>query len=474
MSLTLVPSRGSASQTVVFQGAQQHISNEVHQLKRHQWLSKDAGQLTKSIALGLGITSAVGSLLTRQAARLRRARATGRSARVIAASWGKAQCQACDTSSMAEVVDTEISKRDVTFSMNINNLPSKVGVLLLNIGTPATTSVDDVRDYLARFLGDDRVIDIQPSWLKWGVLQILLGTRPQKSAENYKRIWDSKRGSPLQFHTEDLAAGLQKHLGDEFIVRIGFQYSKPFTCDALESLVNDRVSQVIVVPMFPHYASGTVGTTLAAVYERAAQMYCVPSIAAVQPFFDNSFFLEAQACLIGDAVGPRGDDVDHVLFSFHGLPVSQCTSVHQDGSTCDASCAYRYDEGNRNCYRAQCHETARLLAKALDLDTDRCSVAFQSRLTLRGTVEWVRPYTDDAFETLAKQGVKRLAIVAPSFTADCIETLEELGITGRKQFLEAGGEELVVVPCVNASRQWITGLAQLVKDQVPRAANLFL
>jgi ferrochelatase len=366
----------------------------------------------------------------------------------------------------------ETAKRDITFSMNIKSLPSKVGVLLLNIGTPATTAVDDVRDYLARFLGDDRVIDIQPSWLKFGVLQLLLNTRPQKSAENYKRIWDSKRGSPLQFHTEDLAAGLQMHLGDEFIVRIGFQYSEPFTGDALESLVNERVSQVIVVPMFPHYASGTCGTTLAAVYERAAQMYCVPPIVAVQPFFDESSFLEAQASLIRDAVGSRGEEVDHILFSFHGLPVTQCTSAHQDGSTCDRSCACRYDEGNRNCYRAQCHETARLLAKRLDLDTDRCSVAFQSRLTLRGTVEWITPYTDDAFESLAKQGIKRLAIVAPSFTADCIETLEELGITGRKQFLEAGGEELVVVPCVNASTPWIAGLAQLVRDQVPRAVSI--
>jgi len=329
-----------------------------------------------------------------------------------------------------------------------------------------------VRDYLARFLGDDRVIDIQPSWLKFCVLQLLLGTRPQKSAENYKRIWDSKRGSPLQFHTEDLAAGLQSHLGDEFIVKIGFQYSEPFTGDALEALVNEQVSQVVVVPMFPHYASGTIGTTLAAVYERAAQMYCVPPIAAVQPFYDNSSFLESQAGLIREKVGPRGEDVDHIIFSFHGLPVSQCTSAHQDGSTCDGSCACRFDEGNRNCYRAQCHETARLLARELYLDTDRCSVAFQSRLTLRGTVEWIRPYTDESFESLAKHGVKRLAVVAPSFTADCIETLEELGITGRQQFLEAGGEELVVVPCVNASAPWITGLAQLVRDQVPRAMNL--
>jgi len=472
MSLTAIPNQGLASRVVIKSARPQSSTAAPHKLERFPWFGKDASQQPASIALGIGMTSAAASLLARKAARSRTTRATVRPARIAVASLKKAQCQACGTSSMTEVVDTETGKRDVTFSMNINNLPSKVGVLLLNIGTPASTDVDDVRDYLARFLGDDRVIDIQPSWLKACVLGLLLNTRPQKSAENYKRIWDSKRGSPLQFHTEDLAEGLQRHLGDDFIVKIGFQYSAPLTGDALESLVNERVSQVIVVPMFPHYASGTVGTTLAAVYERAAQMYCVPPVTAVQPFFENSSFLDAQAGQIRDAVGPRGQDVDHILFSFHGLPVTQCTSAHRDGSTCDASCACRFDEGNRTCYRAQCHETARLLAKKLDLDTDRCSVAFQSRLTLRGTIEWIKPYTDDAFESLAKRGVKRLAVVAPSFTADCIETLEELGITGEEQFLEAGGEELVVVPCVNASAPWITGLAQLVRDQVPRAMNL--
>mmetsp|Transcript_32016 Transcript_32016/g.63067 ORF Transcript_32016/g.63067 Transcript_32016/m.63067 type:complete len:473 (+) Transcript_32016:49-1467(+) len=429
---------------------------------------KSTGQQFPVTAGVVSISALSGSILLRSMRQTGRKRWTRSEVKVVradgasaAASEGLNKLGAIDASGTANSID-------ITFSTNFKNMPSKTGVLLLNIGTPATTSVDDVRNYLARFLGDDRVIDIQPSFLKFLVLQLLLGTRPQKSAENYKRIWDSKRGSPLRFHTEDLAEGVQKQLGSDFVVRIGFQYSAPFTSDALEELVKERVTQVIVVPMFPHYASGTSGTSLAEVYKQAAQMFCVPSISAVPPFYDNTLFLNAQAQIIQEAVGPRGQGVDHIIFSFHGLPVKQCTSAHRDGSVCDATCACRFNEGNRNCYRAQCHETARLLTYQLGLDKQKCSVSFQSRLTLRGTIEWIRPYTDDAFETLAKLGVKRLAVVAPSFTADCIETLEELGITGEKQFRDAGGEELILIPCVNASKAWISGLTQMIRDQVPR------
>jgi len=429
---------------------------------------KSKGQQFVATAGAISMSALSGGILLRLRVRGRR-RWTRSEVTVVCGDGSPAAApECCDKVGVIEDIPGTADASDMTFSTNFKNMPSKIGVLLLNIGTPATTSVDDVRDNLARFLGDDRVIDIQPPLLKFIVLQLLLGTRPQKSAENYKRIWDSKRGSPLRFHTEDLAEGIQKQLGSDFVVRIGFQYSAPFTSDALEELVKERVTQVMVVPMFPHYASGTSGTSLAQVYRQAAEMFCVPSISAAPPFYDNTLFLNAQAQIISEAVGPRGREVDHIIFSFHGLPVAQCTSAHRDGSVCDETCACRFNEGNRNCYRAQCHETARLLAYQLGLDKQKCSVSFQSRLTLRGTIEWIRPYTDDAFETLAKRGVKRLAVVAPSFTADCIETLEELGITGKEQFLAAGGEELVLIPCVNASKSWVSGLTQMIRDQVPK------
>ncbi|CAK0859052.1 unnamed protein product [Prorocentrum cordatum] len=169
-----------------------------------------------------------------------------------------------------------------------------------------------------------------------------------------------------------------------------------------------------------------------------------------------AFVLEAEA---------EGSNVDHMLFSFHGLPVDQCTAAHRDGLPCDCQVDGQLTEGNSNCYRAQCHDTARRLAADLGLEDGAWSVGFQSRLTLRGTIKWITPYTDVLFEELAARGVRRLAIAAPSFTADCIETLEELGISGQREFREAGGSELLVIPCVNSSERWASGLADLVRRQ---------
>jgi len=344
----------------------------------------------------------------------------------------------------------------------------RIGVLLLNIGTPASTSVEDVREYLSRFLSDDRVIDIQPSWLKAILLQILLFTRPQNSAKNYKRIWDAKRGSPLLFHSEDLAEALQRELGNDFVVRIGMAYSEPFVGDAIKSLAATGVDDVALVPMFPHFASSTTGSILANAYRTAAQEYCTPFLKIVPPFYDNPKYVSAMRQLISEFVGPRGQDVDHLLFSFHGLPEAQCSRTDSTGSVClqRPNCCARMTRANRNCYRAQCFETARLLAKALDLEEGSWSIGFQSRLTLRGTIQWIRPYTDEAIVRLAKDGARRLAVVAPSFTADCVETLEELGLTGREEFEEAGGEELVLVPCLNSTGAWVQALAEIVREQL--------
>jgi len=344
----------------------------------------------------------------------------------------------------------------------------RTGVLLLNIGTPASTSVEDVREYLSRFLADDRVIDIQPSWLKAILLQVLLLTRPQNSAKNYKKIWDPEQGSPLLFHTENLATALQRELGGDFLVRLGMAYSEPFVGDALKSLAASGVDDVALVPMFPHFASSTTGSILANAYRTAAEEYCTPFLKLVPPFYDDPKYLSAMRQLILEFVGPRGQDVDHVLFSFHGLPEAQCSRTDDTGSVClkRPNCCGSLNLANRNCYRAQCFATARLLARELDLEEGSWSIGFQSRLTLRGAIQWIRPYTDEAIVRLAQDGVRRLAVVAPSFTADCVETLEELGITGREEFEEAGGHEFILVPCLNSTGAWVTALAQIVREQL--------
>lgn len=345
---------------------------------------------------------------------------------------------------------------------------ARTGVLLLNIGTPASTEVDDVREYLGRFLADDRVIDIKPPAVKAVALQVLLATRPESSAENYKKVWDPVRGSPLLYHSEDLAAGLQKDLGDKYLVRIGMAYSKPFVADALRSLAASGVDDVLLVPMFPHYASSTTGSLLANAYQTAAEVFCTPFLKVLPPFYNSPNYLNAMSEQISGVIGKGGQDVDHLLFSFHGLPERQCSATDTSQSRCLArpNCCSEIVRENRNCYRAQCFETARLLARQLDLKDGAWSIGFQSRLTLRGTIQWIRPYTDEAIEELAERGVKRLAVVAPSFTADCVETIEELGITGREEFEKAGGEEFIVVPCLNSSGAWVECLAEMLRAQV--------
>lgn len=364
------------------------------------------------------------------------------------------------------VADVETSNSVVVAAPTVQS--RKVGIILQNIGTPASTDVDDVREYLSRFLGDDRVLDIKPSLLKWAVLQIVLATRPQNAREAYASIWDSDRGSPLFYHSQDLAEALERTLGGEFKVRVGMQYSEPTVKTAMRELTSMGYDNILLLPAFPHYASSTTGTCLENAYKNAAEMYCTPYISVVPPFFDDANYLSAMKHVISSKIGLGATDVDHVLFSFHGLPENQCSQTDPTGSVCMVApgCCKKLVQANRNCYRAQCFESARILAQELGIEEDRWTIGFQSRLTLRGSIKWIKPYTDEIFEDLAKRGVRRLAVVAPSFTADCVETLEELGIQGTEQFVEAGGEELVVVPCLNCEDVWVDALAQIVRNQL--------
>lgn len=338
----------------------------------------------------------------------------------------------------------------------------------MNIGTPASTETKDVREYLGRFLGDDRVLDIKPALLKAVLLQVLLAVRPQKSAAAYAKIWDAERGSPLLYHTQDLQEALQQELGDEFVVRIGFAYSQPFVEDALREFAAEAVDEVLLVPMFPHYASSTTGSLLQNVYETAAKQYCTPLLRVLPPFYDDKLYLQAMRSTMVEAFGERGCKVDHVLFSFHGIPERQCTATDDTQKHClkVPDCCAAVISANRNCYRAQCFESARLLARELGLEDGRWSIGFQSRLTLRGTIQWIRPYTDEALAELPKRGVRRLGLLSPAFTADCIETIDELGDEGREEFEAAGGEELVLLPCLNSSSIWVAALAQMVRQEV--------
>ena len=334
------------------------------------------------------------------------------------------------------------------------------GVLLVNLGTPDSPRAGDVRRYLREFLSDPRVLDM-PAALRWALLNlVILPARPRRSAAAYASIW-TERGSPLLVHTRDLAAGLARELGDGFRVEHGMRYGRPGLRDALERLEAAGVGRMLVLPLFPQYASSSGGSALAAVLRWAEGRWNVPVLQILPPFYDEAGFVACLAERLHTTL--RDFDADHVLFSFHGLPERHIRRSDPSGRHCFASeaCCAGITPANAHCYRAQCFATARAVAHRLELPAERTSVAFQSRL---GRTPWIRPFTDEVLPELAARGVRRLAITCPSFVADCLETLEEIGIRARAQWDEVGGKELRLVPCLNAAPAWIDTLARWLRE----------
>ena len=340
---------------------------------------------------------------------------------------------------------------------------ARVGVLLVNLGTPDSASVADVRRYLREFLGDPRVLDTHPLLRTLLLYGAILPFRPRRSAAAYAQIFDGA-GSPLLAHGRALAEAVAKRLGDRFAVELGMRYGQPSLADALARLRGTGAERVVVVPLFPQYAGSSTGSALERIYALAGAHWTVAALSVAPPFYDDPGFIR---CLAAGA-GPRLADfgADHVLLSYHGLPERQVRRSDPTGSHCLAGpdCCEVIGRENRDCYRAQCFATSRALAEALSLDADAWSVSFQSRLA--GT-PWIRPFTDHELPRLAERGVRRLAMICPSFVADCLETLEEVGIRARRQWAELGGEALELVPCLNAQPDWVDTVATWVRAHAP-------
>lgn len=338
----------------------------------------------------------------------------------------------------------------------------QTGVLLINLGSPEAPTAAAVRPYLREFLSDPRVLDI-PGPLRWLLLNgVILRTRPARSAEAYAAVW-MKDGSPLTVHTRALADALAGELGPEYRVALGMRYGAPSIASALDELLRAPVRELVVVPLYPQYASSSTGTALEVVHRELAHRWNVPAVRTVPPFFDHPGYLDDVAS--GAAPLLRDFAPDHVLFSYHGLPErhirkSECAPGHCFAAN-DACCA-TLDARNAFCYRAQSFATTRSLVARLGLDPARTSTSFQSRL---GRTPWIKPYTDEALVSLAQSGVKRLAVFSPSFVADCLETLEEIAIRGEETFRAAGGEALVLVPALNAAPTWVRTLAGMVRAE---------
>jgi ferrochelatase len=333
------------------------------------------------------------------------------------------------------------------------------GVLLLNLGTPDSPSVPDVRRYLREFLQDPRVIDINPVG-RWMLLNLfILPFRPAKSAKAYQSIW-GERGSPLLFHSQDLAAGVAKTLGPGYVVELAMRYGQPSIASALTKLRAADPPKIIVLPLFPQYSSAASGSALERVYQIVGQEWNVPAVDSIAPFYDDPGFIDAFAQVAQRHLTPFRPDF--VLFSYHGLPERHMRKSDLTGAHClqSPSCCDAIVPANRNCYRAHCYATTRALVAKLGLGADGHSVSFQSRL---GRTPWIHPYTDEVLPELAKAGKKRLAVMSPAFVADCLETVEEIGIRAKEQWRSLGGEDLLLVPSLNAEPAWVSAVAQLVR-----------
>jgi protoporphyrin/coproporphyrin ferrochelatase len=336
----------------------------------------------------------------------------------------------------------------------------KVGVLLLNLGTPDGPDVWAVRRYLKDFLDDPRVIDI-PAWIRKILLYaFILPFRPKQSAKAYQAIWDEERGAPLLFHTRDLAHSLQQALPAEYYVAFGMRYGSPSIKLAIDNLLKKKCDKIIVLPLFPQYSSAATGSALQMVLEEVGKKGNIPALTLLPAFYEDPLYIDAKAELIAPFLA---ESVDKVIFSYHSLPQRQ---IKKTGSECQPACrqnapCHAIKEKTAWCYRAQCYQTSRLLAEKLQLGEKDYDVAFQSRL---GRTVWIGPDIQALLPTLIQDNVKNIVIACPSFVADCLETLEEIGIRAQEIWHRLGGGKLTLVPCLNAHPKWVYALSQIVQN----------
>lgn len=336
------------------------------------------------------------------------------------------------------------------------------GIILFNLGTPEEPSTEKVKVYLKEFLMDEDVIDIPfiPRWLL--VNQIILRTRPSKSAEAYQKIW-TERGSPLRYHSTDLVTKLASLFKTGHHVELAMRYGSPSLETAMKNFMKLGVNRLVVFPLYPQYAKASVGSSLKQLTLLKKKLNWEVETTIVPPFYQSPHFIDAWKSVAKpylDAFKP-----DHVLMSFHGLPERHVKETDLTGKHCLASvtCCESIVEANKNCYRAQSFATARALAQSLNLKKSDYTVSFQSRL---GRTPWIKPYTDLVFSDLSKRGVKRLAVMCPAFVADCLETLEEIGIRGKESFKKFGGEDLCLIPSLNSHDLWVDAVHSLLKERI--------
>ncbi len=331
------------------------------------------------------------------------------------------------------------------------------GVLLVNLGSPESTDPKDVKKYLGEFLMDERVIDV-PYWFRSFLVKgIVLNTRPKKSAAAYQKIWWDE-GSPLIVLSERLQEKVQAKT--ELPVALAMRYGNPSIKAGLQELYDKGVKELLLIPLYPQFAMATTETILVLAEELRRAYFADMKITHIPAFYNKPEYVKALSNSISDYLADK--DYDHLLFSYHGVPERHIRKSDITKSHCkiDGSCCNSKSDAHEFCYRHQCYQTTKNVIKELGLDERKVSTSFQSRL---GVDPWLQPYTDRTIVKKAeKEGVKKLAIVTPAFVSDCLETLEEIAMEGKEEFLEAGGEEFYTVPCINDNEEWIDVLAKWI------------
>ena len=333
----------------------------------------------------------------------------------------------------------------------------KTGVLLINLGTPDSPKTSDVRKYLTQFLNDPRVIDINPVGRFILVNGIIVPFRSSKSAKLYQHIW-TKEGSPLLINSNKMKILLQKELGENFVVELGMRYQNPSLESALNKLKDAQVDKIIMIPLYPQYASSSTGSSVEEAIRLIQKWEVTPSLEIISKFYDNPDFIDA---CVERASGYNLNDYDYIIFSYHGLPERHIKkgSVHYGADTCKlGSCCDTITKNNQYCYRANCFETTRQLVKRLNIPEGKYETTFQSRLNDK----WIKPYSDKVVEQKAKEGKKNILIFSPAFVADCLETIYEIGTEYSEIFKKHGGNKVTLVESLNDSPKWIEALKKMV------------
>jgi protoporphyrin/coproporphyrin ferrochelatase len=333
---------------------------------------------------------------------------------------------------------------------------NKSAVLLINLGTPDSPSVSDVRSYLSQFLNDPRVIDIPWLLRKMLVNLIIVPFRAPKSAKIYQKLWTAN-GSPLLFYSEKVKDLLQKELPATHDVFLAMRYKNPSIPDVLEKIRQKNYDRIIVVPMFPQYASASTGSAQEEVMRVVSKWWVIPEIKMISQYYDRPLYLQG---FVERARKHNLSEYDHVLFSYHGLPERQVDKVYDDGRCADHNCEHEVTQENKFCYKATCYATTRLLAERIGIPPEKYTVCFQSRLDKK----WLKPFSDEVVRECATKGMKKILVFSPAFTADCLETIIEIGEEYQEIFTHHGGEKVQLVESLNDHPLWIQCLKELVLE----------